>query len=246
MTTAPYGSWPSPISVEDLTGATVGLAAPTVDGSDLYWLEAHADQGGRVSLWRVPLDGGDPVEVSPPGVNVRTPGQRIRRRRVRRRPRRGRLFRSGRRPAVRGGRNRCEPPPHAGRARLVRRRAGRRRTRAGAGRARGPPPRGGGRARRGGHQHRRGAPRRFRGVVVGRGGDPHRRGRLLRHPPVVGRRPAGLGGVGPSRHAVGRHGPHRRAARGIVRGPDQSLAGCGRASGRRRTRRIGRSAPLVC
>ena len=72
MTTAPYGSWPSPISVQDLTGATVGLAGPQVDGSDLYWLEAHADQGGRVSLWRAPLAGGEPVEVSPPEANVRT------------------------------------------------------------------------------------------------------------------------------------------------------------------------------
>ncbi len=72
VTTAAYGSWASPISVDDLTGASVGLDAPRIDGNDLYWLESHADQGGRVSLWRAPLAGGDPVEVSPGGVNVRT------------------------------------------------------------------------------------------------------------------------------------------------------------------------------
>ncbi len=51
MTTVPYGSWPSPISVDDITGTTVGLVGGALDGDDLYWVESHASQGGRASLW---------------------------------------------------------------------------------------------------------------------------------------------------------------------------------------------------
>lgn len=61
--TAPYGSWPSPISVEALTASTVGLAGGFVDGDDVYWTEGYPSQGGRVSLWR--LSGGDVTEVTP-------------------------------------------------------------------------------------------------------------------------------------------------------------------------------------
>ncbi|GAA1846402.1 prolyl oligopeptidase family serine peptidase [Microlunatus capsulatus] len=71
-TTAPHGSWPSPVTVDQLTSASVGLAEVHVDGGDLYWLEAHAEQGGRCSVWRAPLAGGTAVEVTPPGANVRS------------------------------------------------------------------------------------------------------------------------------------------------------------------------------
>jgi hypothetical protein len=57
-TTAPYGSWASPISVAALTTTAVGLAAVRVDRDQLYWLESHADQAGRVALWRRPVAGG--------------------------------------------------------------------------------------------------------------------------------------------------------------------------------------------
>ena len=72
MTTAPYGSWSSPVTVDQLTGGSVGLSAVRVDGVDLYWLEARADQGGRCSIWRAPLGGGEAVEVTPGTTNVRT------------------------------------------------------------------------------------------------------------------------------------------------------------------------------
>ncbi|CAA9296931.1 MAG: Prolyl oligopeptidase family protein [uncultured Friedmanniella sp.] len=71
-TTAPYGSWSSPVTVDQLTSASVGLAEVRVDGPDLYWLESHADQGGRCSVWRAPLAGGEAREVTPPTANVRT------------------------------------------------------------------------------------------------------------------------------------------------------------------------------
>jgi dipeptidyl aminopeptidase/acylaminoacyl peptidase len=72
MTTAPYGSWTSPVTVDQLTGASVGLSAVSVDGPDLYWLEARADQGGRCSVWRAPFGGGEAGEVTPGTANVRT------------------------------------------------------------------------------------------------------------------------------------------------------------------------------
>ncbi len=67
----PYGSWPSPVTVDMLTTSVLGLSAPVFDGDRLYWLEARADQGGRVSLWRED-DDGEPEEVTPPPWNVRS------------------------------------------------------------------------------------------------------------------------------------------------------------------------------
>src|SRR3954451_25442637 len=72
VTTAPYGSWRSAVEVDDLTAGSVGLDAVRVGGDDLYWLESHPAQAGRVSLWRRPFAGGDPVELTPAPVNVRT------------------------------------------------------------------------------------------------------------------------------------------------------------------------------
>ena len=72
MTTAPYGSWTSALSAEELTSASVGLSAVRLDGSTVYWLESRADQAGRTSLWRAPLAGGAATEVTPAGANVRT------------------------------------------------------------------------------------------------------------------------------------------------------------------------------
>ncbi len=71
-TTAPYGSWASPVTVDQLTSASVGLSEVRVDGADLYWLEAHPEQAGRCGVWRAPLAGGEAVEATPPTANVRT------------------------------------------------------------------------------------------------------------------------------------------------------------------------------
>jgi dipeptidyl aminopeptidase/acylaminoacyl peptidase len=71
-TTAPYGSWTSPVTVDQLTGASVGLSAVCVDGTTVYWLEARADQRGRCSVWSAPLGGGEAVEVTPATANVRS------------------------------------------------------------------------------------------------------------------------------------------------------------------------------
>ena len=42
-----------------------------IDEEHLYWLESRADEGGRASLWRRPIAGGEPVEVTPAPAYVR-------------------------------------------------------------------------------------------------------------------------------------------------------------------------------
>ena len=68
---APCGSWRSGIPVEAVTAGFVRLAEARWDGDDLLWLEGRPDDGGRATLVRL-RPGGEPVDVSPPGVNVRT------------------------------------------------------------------------------------------------------------------------------------------------------------------------------
>jgi dipeptidyl aminopeptidase/acylaminoacyl peptidase len=71
MTTAPYGTWPSIVTPELVTSATVGLGSPQLDGDTLYWLESRPDEGGRIGLWR--RNGEGPAElVVPEPFNVRS------------------------------------------------------------------------------------------------------------------------------------------------------------------------------
>ena len=71
MTIAPYGSWASPISIDQLTTSSVRLSAVQIDDQYVYWLEARPDEGGRASLWRRLIAGGEPVEVTPAPAYVR-------------------------------------------------------------------------------------------------------------------------------------------------------------------------------
>lgn len=68
---APFGSWASPIRIDDLVDDSIGLAEPWVDGDDTYWLEARPSEAGRRVLVRSAVDGsiGD---VTPAPFNVRT------------------------------------------------------------------------------------------------------------------------------------------------------------------------------
>ena len=50
---APYGSWRSPIRIDDLVGDNVTLAEPWLDGDDVYWLEGRPAEAGRRVLVRV-------------------------------------------------------------------------------------------------------------------------------------------------------------------------------------------------
>ena len=66
----PYGSWPSPISIDDVLRGTVGLQELTGDGESVLWLEGLPDEDGRVSLVR--HHRGTTVELTPRPVSVRS------------------------------------------------------------------------------------------------------------------------------------------------------------------------------
>ena len=71
-TVAPYGSWRSPIGPELVAAGARRLAAPALaaDGA-VWWAEGRPAEGGRTLLMRRPA-GGEPEQVTPAGVNVRT------------------------------------------------------------------------------------------------------------------------------------------------------------------------------
>ena len=71
-TTAPYGSWASPITT-DLVASEGGVSFAYLDVSEegVYWTESRPLEGGRSALVFRP-HGGEPRDVVPPGFNVRT------------------------------------------------------------------------------------------------------------------------------------------------------------------------------
>jgi dipeptidyl aminopeptidase/acylaminoacyl peptidase len=68
-TIAPYGAWVSPVTVELMTEAAVGLSALSADGESLYWLEARPSERGRTVLCRRGPNG-EIEDVTPPPINV--------------------------------------------------------------------------------------------------------------------------------------------------------------------------------
>jgi len=56
-TTAPYGSWHSPISVELVAGSAISISEAWAGLEDAYWLESRPAQGGRRTLLRRTVDG---------------------------------------------------------------------------------------------------------------------------------------------------------------------------------------------
>ncbi|WP_439510162.1 S9 family peptidase [Marinimicrobium koreense] len=70
-TTAPYGSWASPIKAQTLTQGTVRLSEPAIDGDDIYWLESRPSEKGRSVLVRLNAQGLR-QDVTPHPHSVRT------------------------------------------------------------------------------------------------------------------------------------------------------------------------------
>lgn len=66
-TTAPYGTWPSPITPGTITTRTLSLSQVRVDGGDTYWVEQRASQAGRQVLLRRDGDGqiGEVLPLTP-------------------------------------------------------------------------------------------------------------------------------------------------------------------------------------
>jgi hypothetical protein len=66
---APFGSWKSPITVEDIYAKGNRLGSIRLDGADLYWGEFRPD--GRMIIVRQ-APNGTISDITPPGFNVRT------------------------------------------------------------------------------------------------------------------------------------------------------------------------------
>ncbi|MGF1498055.1 MAG: S9 family peptidase [Elainellaceae cyanobacterium] len=70
-TTAPYGSWKSPITSDLIVAGSIRLGEMRLDGEDIYWLEGRPTEGGRyVVVKRSP--NGTTQDITPADFNVRT------------------------------------------------------------------------------------------------------------------------------------------------------------------------------
>ncbi len=68
---APYGSWRSPISSDMIASQTIGLEQIVLDGSDVYWIESRAAEGGRyVIVKKSPVK--EIEDITPAPFNART------------------------------------------------------------------------------------------------------------------------------------------------------------------------------
>ena len=71
MTTAPYGSWPTPFTSELVVADAVRLGELAVDGDAVVWAEGRPSEGGRTQLVRRGADGVC-VDLLSEGFNART------------------------------------------------------------------------------------------------------------------------------------------------------------------------------
>ncbi len=71
MTTAPYGSWQSPITSDLVTAGSLRLDSVVLDGTDTYWLESRAAEQGRSVIMRCDQKG-QITQLTPPNFNVRS------------------------------------------------------------------------------------------------------------------------------------------------------------------------------
>jgi dipeptidyl aminopeptidase/acylaminoacyl peptidase len=68
---AAYGTWSSPISADLVARAGTRLTGAWLEGGTAWWLEGRPAENGRVVLMKSE-HGGEPVDVTPAGFNVRT------------------------------------------------------------------------------------------------------------------------------------------------------------------------------
>ena len=71
VTTAPYGTWKSPLTAARATAGALRFDHPVIDGDDVYWVEGRASEGGRNVIVRHSRDG-RLSDVTPLGYNVRS------------------------------------------------------------------------------------------------------------------------------------------------------------------------------
>jgi dienelactone hydrolase len=66
----PFGRWSSPLGAAGAAAGKVSLSEVCSDGTSVYWLESRPLDGGRVVFVRG--DAGGAVDLSPPGVSIRS------------------------------------------------------------------------------------------------------------------------------------------------------------------------------
>lgn len=71
MTTAPFGSWPTPITSELVVSAAARFGALHLDGDDVLWDEGRPTEGGRTQIVRRTPDGAT-ADLLPDGMDART------------------------------------------------------------------------------------------------------------------------------------------------------------------------------
>ena len=69
--TAPFGTWPSPVTADMVTGKTVSFSELAVDGEAVFWLELRPNEGGRRALVRW-MPGGEIADALPADADVGT------------------------------------------------------------------------------------------------------------------------------------------------------------------------------
>jgi dipeptidyl aminopeptidase/acylaminoacyl peptidase len=68
VTTLPYGSWPSPITAEQLATGGTRLGSPHLVGQEVWWIEGIATEGGRQAIVRTPGPVPLPDTTAPAGA----------------------------------------------------------------------------------------------------------------------------------------------------------------------------------
>src|SRR4051812_35890003 len=67
----PYGSWPSPITIDMAVAGSKTFREPRLFANDVYWTESRPDEGGRQVIVRWSEAQGT-TDVTPPPFNART------------------------------------------------------------------------------------------------------------------------------------------------------------------------------
>ncbi|CAI9116598.1 OLC1v1017791C1 [Oldenlandia corymbosa var. corymbosa] len=77
ITTAPYGSWKSPITADLVSGSEKRLGGSAVDSNGrLYWVESRPLESGRLVLVNEgEKEGDEPIDITPKEFSVRTVAQ---------------------------------------------------------------------------------------------------------------------------------------------------------------------------
>ncbi len=68
---APYGSWKSPITSDLIIAESIGISSPTFHQGELFWLESRPREAGRNVLVRRDSDGVE-YDINPAPFNIRT------------------------------------------------------------------------------------------------------------------------------------------------------------------------------